>query len=277
MENNMHFDDFNLDDVLADYDKISKESGLDKTSTYTLPVEQIMHSDGSAELPYFEDLYKMAAEEFADSDLLNEAHPGGSQKLEGIDASDELAVVEDLKGSQKKILDMARKEVKLAEVVHQLAALATELDERFLPELANKVDQIAAFAASDPLVTKANEATSENPHPVVPQPKAPHQGMLAVQKAVNQIVEIYGASTGATLQPVPENGNVGDRATWRAVRNEPFNFQKGSFKNYRELLALLKTRLQSLYDFSGDNPASRDSIPVERETDWASEKKPFSM
>ena len=33
----MHFDDFDLDSVLAEYEKISKESGLDKTTHYTLP------------------------------------------------------------------------------------------------------------------------------------------------------------------------------------------------------------------------------------------------
>lgn len=160
----MHFDDFDLDSVLADYDKFSKESGLDKKSTYTLPVEQVTHSDGPAELPFYEDLYKMAAQELSNEQLLDQAHPEGSKKLEGIDASDDLAVVEDLKGNQKRIMDMATKEVKIAEVVHQLSSLASELDDAKLFTYADKVDKIASFLvksqSKDELWVKASQLAS---------------------------------------------------------------------------------------------------------------------
>lgn len=157
----MHFDDFDLDSVLADYDKFSKESGLDKKSTYTLPVEQVTHNDGPAELTFYEDLYKMASEELSGEQLLDKAHPEGSKKLEGIDASDDLAVVEDLKGNQKRIMDMATKEVKIAEAINQLTALASDLDEAKLFSYADKVDKIASFLvksqSKDELWVKASQ------------------------------------------------------------------------------------------------------------------------
>lgn len=140
----MKFDDFDLDSVLADYAKYEDRAGLSKKASYVLDPDQVFGEKPAEDVPYFSELYKQASDHYnVKTDDLDSSWPMGNTKLEGVDAKDDLAVVEDLEGDHKKMLEMVNKEVKVATIIESLTALANKLDEDKLHSFADEVEDIA--------------------------------------------------------------------------------------------------------------------------------------
>ena len=113
----MYFDDFDTEEVFANYAKIMQDEGhLDKKASYVAP-RNLLGDDNYSEVEVNEDLKRIAAENGGKSlynifteDVMSGSHPEGSTKI--ADAPDGLGEVETLQAAQKKIHEVAQKKVK---------------------------------------------------------------------------------------------------------------------------------------------------------------------
>lgn len=164
----MRFDDLDLDSVFAEYAKLEEEMGINKKATYTLP--NLFSKEDSSDIDISSDLEAMASEEreklyglLPDSSLLDEAHPDGNKRLEGIDAKDDLAVIEDLRGLKKRMLELVHKEmkVKAARIAVEVIKLADKLDDAGFSVFADRLDRTAA------VLVEAEEPTMQMGEPTM--------------------------------------------------------------------------------------------------------------
>lgn len=141
----MHFSDITLDGLMKEFEKISQANASEE-STYTLPETLLDQDSHVADVPFYDELLKSTASErsklygvVADTDMLNEAHPGGSVQPAGL--SGELALVEDQKTEHAKFEAILNAKVKdkKAQLHGQLLRLASALSEKGYTDLSDKV------------------------------------------------------------------------------------------------------------------------------------------
>jgi len=150
----MRFNDFDLNSVFDDFADIAEKEGLmKKKANYTLPASMLSQTE-SDEIDISYELESMAADErealykqTKENELLGEAHPEGNKKLEGLDAKDDLAVIEDLPGLRRRMLEVVNKEVKVkaGRIAVELLKLADKLDEAGLKTMADNLDAAASL------------------------------------------------------------------------------------------------------------------------------------
>jgi len=168
----MYFDDFDTEEVFANYAKIMQDEGhLDKKASYVAP-RNLLGDNEYTEIDINEDLVRIAKEngggnlyDIFSEDVMANAHPEGSTKV--ADAPDGLGEVETLEDAQKKIKEVAEKKVKLA---GKVLALATELDLEGFTNLAMGLDEkVAEFlgkkAAEPEIEVTMGEPTITNETP----------------------------------------------------------------------------------------------------------------
>lgn len=127
----MKFNDFDLDEVFASLDANLNQPSNPKreVNNIVLPEESLFVKAENNEIDFYKDLYSMASDQlkkmYGDSEVVHDAHPEGSHKLEGL--ADEEAVVEDLADRQKKMLEVANKQVKAASLNSNFPLSKTQL------------------------------------------------------------------------------------------------------------------------------------------------------
>lgn len=223
----MHFNDMTLDGLMKEFQNLTQ---ADDTSndTYVLPKDLLDNSTSVSEVPYYEEILKSTAADrdkfydaMKDSKIIDEAHPQGSTKLEGLNGQD--ATVEDLHALRdgfEKILSEKVK-AKSAALAQKLIVLADRLDtagyvhlatlvDRQLkklsetieptPELAGGFDQVGA-------VTAFNETIDE----ILRQIEYRHYGQLTSQQQ-KQFVFIKANAT-SYIKSLYESVQKGDLKT----------------------------------------------------------------
>lgn len=152
----MRFNDLTLDGLMKEFEKkISKaEEGGD--TGYTLPQDLLDQPAATADVPYYDEMLKSTAAErgklygvVADSKILDEAHPKGSVKLEGL-SGDEITVedLQEMKSQFEKVLSSTVK-AKSADLAIKLKKLAKNLTSAGHTELAQQVERQVTKLAED--------------------------------------------------------------------------------------------------------------------------------
>lgn len=141
----MRYDDFDADSVFDEFVRIAERDGLSsKKANYTMPTDSLFKEAHGLELDISDELSKIAEKELGGKDILDQAHPEGSKPLSGVDAKDDLALIEDLKGLKKRMLDLVNKEMKAkaSRIAVEVIKFAEELESSGLSKMAAKFDRI---------------------------------------------------------------------------------------------------------------------------------------
>ena len=261
----MRFNDITLEGLMKEFKKISEaQQPTSNSSDYVLPKDLLDFEAAPADVPYYEDLMQRTASErsklygvVADSHILDEAHPKGSAKLEGLKDSE--ALVEDLPALRQKMEQVvySKVSVKQAALRKKLSKLASDLAASGHSALAEQVNaQVAKLESFAKELT--DTITAQPPQEIVmdeanikvtPAPKAPDaKGM----QQVNSIIDIFDQRLYDLLGEAHYSGT--QRNSFKALDKtlrKYFNLYPSNvtslppgaktYKNWAELAALVAT------------------------------------
>lgn len=249
----MRFSDVTLEGLMKEFEQISKASEGSE-QTYTLPQDLLDQPTAVADVPFYDEMLKTTASErsklygaVGDSKILDEAHPKGSAKLEGLNGEE--VTVEDLQDMKKKFEEVVHSTVKAkkATLAKKLEKLAKQLQDgghsKFASDIKAQLNKLAdemTFGDEDALVTevpKSQDITMEMGEPTVtnvPKPKTDMQGLARV----NEIIDIFEQPLLDILGPSHYNGTV---RTWNGLDKDLRKYFKLYPSNVKSLPAGAKT------------------------------------
>jgi hypothetical protein len=271
----MRFSDVTLEGLMKEFEQISKASEGSE-QTYTLPRDLLDQPAAVADVPFYDEILKSTASErsklygvVGDSKILDEAHPKGSAKLEGL--SGEEVTVEDLQDMKKKFEDVVHSTVKAkkAALAKKLEKLAKQLGDgghtQFASEIKTQISKLAeemTFGDEDALVTdvpKSQDITVEMGEPTVTSvPKTDMKGLAKV----HEIIDMFEQPLMDILGPPHYTGTV---RTWNGldkdlrkyfklypsnVKNPPFGAK--TYSNWQQLAQLVREGLDE-WKYLSDN------------------------
>lgn len=247
----MRFSDVTLEGLMKEFEQISK-ANQGSEQTYTLPQDLLDQPAAVADVPFYDEILKSTASErsklygaVADSKILDEAHPKGSAKLEGLNGEE--ITVEDLQDMKKKFEDVVHSTVKAktAALAKKLEKLAQQLQDsghtNFASEVKAQISKLAdemTFGDEDALVTevpKSQDITMEMGKPTVTNvPKTDMKGLAKVY----EIIDIFEQPLMDILGPPHYTGTV---RTWNGLDKDLRKYFKLYPSNVKSLPAGAKT------------------------------------
>lgn len=262
----MRFNDVTLDGLMKEFEQISKASEKAEQG-YVLPQDLLDQPAAIVDVPYYDEILKRTASEraglygaMADSKILDEAHPKGSTKLEGL--SGEETTVEDLQEMKKRFEDVVNSTVKVkkAALFKKLEKLASQLEAaghtQSIDALKGQINKLAdvTFGDEDAVVTEVPKTA----------PKYNAVGMSHVSNIIDMfeqpLMDIMGAD-GAYKGTIRSwNGLDQDLRKYfmlypSNVKNLPAGAQ--TYSNWDQLAQLVKSGLEEYKNLRmGDEPSA---------------------
>lgn len=226
----MRFSDVTLDGLMKEFEQISKASE-NSEQTYTLPQDLLDQPAAVADVPYYDEILKSTAAErtqlynaVADSKILDEAHPHGSTKLEGLNGEE--TTVEDLQDMKKKFEEVVQSKVKSksATLITKLQKLSNNLTigghDKLAEQVNGQIKKLAVeFGDEDAVVTDVPKVNVDDKDALVTNiPKGEHNKVAPTDnRGLANISNIIAKFDNKLMSILGEKYYTGTPLSWSGL------------------------------------------------------------